>query len=42
MHDMLKEEAGNNLMRIKNYQVAAELLEIVFAITDVKETEGEK
>ena len=36
-----KEDAWDNLMRIKNHQVAAELLEIAFSITDVKEMEGE-
>lgn len=35
-----KEEAWDNLMRIKNHQVAAELLEIAFCITKEKE-EGE-
>lgn len=36
-----KEDAWDNLMRIKNYQVAAELLEIAFGITEVKGMEGE-
>lgn len=35
-----KEEAWDNLMRIKNHQVAAELLEIAFCITEEKK-EGE-
>lgn len=37
-----KEDAWDNLMRIKNYQVAAELLEIALGITELKEKEGEK
>lgn len=37
-----KEDAWDNLIRIKNHQVAAELLEIAFAITELKEMEGEK
>lgn len=36
-----KEDAWDNLMRIKNHQVAAELLEIALGITEVKEMEGE-
>ena len=35
-----KEDAWDNLMRIKNHQVAAELLEIAFCITEEKK-EGE-
>ena len=35
-----KEDAWDNLMRIKDHQVAAELLEIAFCITEEKE-EGE-
>ena len=37
-----KEDAWDNLIRIKNHQVAAELLEIAFTITELKEMEGEK
>lgn len=36
-----KEDAWDNLMRIKNHQVAAELLEIALGITEVKGMEGE-
>lgn len=32
-----KEDVWDNLMRIKNHQVAAELLEIAFGITELKE-----
>ena len=32
-----KEDVWDNLMRIKNHQVAAELLELVFCITEEKE-----
>ena len=35
-----KEDAWDNLIRIKNHQVAAELLEIAFAITELKEMES--
>ena len=37
-----KEDVWDNLMRIKDHQVAAELLEIVFGSTEVKGMEGEK
>ena len=37
-----KEDVWDNLMRIKDHQVAAELLEIAFSITEVKGMEGEK
>ena len=37
-----KEDAWDNLMRIKNHQVAAELLEIALGIAEVKEMEEEK
>lgn len=37
-----KEDAWDNLIRIKNHQVAAELMEIALGITGVKEMEGEK
>ena len=37
-----KEDVWDNLMRIKDHQVAAELLEIAFGITEVKGMEGEK
>lgn len=37
-----KEDVWDNLMRIKDHQVAAELLEIAFAITEAKGMEGEK
>ena len=37
-----KEDAWDNLMRIKNHQVAAELLEIALGTTGVKEMEGDR
>lgn len=37
-----KEDAWDNLIRIKNHQVAAELLEIAFAVTELKEMEGDR
>ncbi len=37
-----KEDVWDNLIRIKNHQVAAELLETALGVTDVKEIEGEK
>lgn len=36
-----KEDVWDNLMRIKDHQVAAELLEIAFGSTEVKGLEGE-
>ncbi len=36
-----KEDVWDNRMRIKDHQVAAELLEIAFGITEVKGMEGE-
>lgn len=37
-----KEDVWDNLIRIKNHQVAAELLETALGVTDVKEIGGEK
>lgn len=37
-----KEDAWDNLIRIKNHQVAAELLEIAFVVTELKEMEGDR
>lgn len=37
-----KEDVWDNLIRIKNHQVAAELLETALGVTGVKEMEGEK
>ena len=37
-----KEDAWDNLIRIKNHQVAAELLEIALGTTGVKEMEGDR
>ncbi len=36
MNFLGKEDVWDNLMRIKDHQVAAELLEIAFGITEVK------